>query len=130
MKKKILSLLLSLFCLCGAAACSSDVTKQSAPEQRQISECPDGDCPDDNSCPDGNCPKQDDGCPDGNCPKQDDDCPDGDCPKQDNGCPDGDCPGQGEPHTRRPLPHGKPSRRLFPPKLPIRPVQPLPEPTV
>ncbi len=64
MKKKFLTLMLTLCCLCGATACdraSADVPK-SAPQQQQTREndCPGGDCPQekDGNCPGGNCPEE------------------------------------------------------------------------
>ncbi len=138
MKKKILTLVLSLFCLCGAAACSNggSATPQSLPEQRQAEEnCPNGDCPD---------PQEQD-CPHGNCPDpRENDCPDGDCPDpQEKNCPDGDCPdqngqkstGDGEPAPlpelpRRPVPPRLRPEPPFPPRLPVRPVPRIPKPNL
>ncbi len=121
MKKKILTVTLSLLLLCGAAACKAAPSPKTAPEQQTTSD----------NCPDGTCPKQNNDCPDGTCPEQNGDCPDGNCPEQNDSCPDGTCPDEKE---KRPPARGvRPRRRtgrLAPPEFPIRPVPPVPEPTL
>lgn len=130
MKKKIVCLILSLFCLCGTTACNigGGVSSQSAPEERQTTQ---------EDCPDGNCPQGNEDCPDGNCPQENEDCPNGNCPQENEGCPDGNCPerrGSMEPLPEAPVRPVHPShptlpkRRRFPPEFPVRPVPPVPEP--
>lgn len=124
MKKFILTLLLSLACLVGTAACNADAVPQSIPEERSTVS---------DDCPDGNCPEKNDDCPDGNCPEENNDYPDGNCPEKNDDCPDGNCPRKGEDipiPPDRPLPPRKRANRIKPPRFPIRPVPPIAEPTL
>ena len=110
MKKKILTVTLSLLLLCGAAACKPDPAPKTAPEQQQTTS---------------------DNCPDNNCPDENNDCPDGNCPDENNDCPDGNCPDENE--KKPPVRGVRPRKRgghLAPPRFPVRPVQPVPEPTL